>query len=131
VAQDEAVRDLIMQKVLITLLESDIAPRFDLATEVVIATVDGSRSSDQSKTLVLAHPSAEEMCQLILEEGIDVVICGGIEEEFYDYLTWKQVRVIDSVAGPWQRALEGLAAGSLRTGDILFERPGGESHGPE
>jgi predicted Fe-Mo cluster-binding NifX family protein len=117
-----------MQKALITLHENDVAPRFDLATEVVIVSVAREPSGDQSKTLVLAHPSAEDMCQLVLDEGIEVVVCGGIEEEFYDYLTWKEVRVIDSVAGPWQRALEGLRAASLEPGDILHHRSGGEGH---
>jgi predicted Fe-Mo cluster-binding NifX family protein len=118
---------MIMQKALITLLESDVAPRFDLATEVVIAGTAESPSAQDSKTLVLAHPSAEEMCQLILDEGIEVVVCGGIEEEFYDYLTWKDVRVIDAVAGPWERALEDLRAGTLQAGDILHPR--GDSDG--
>jgi hypothetical protein len=51
-----------------------------------------------------------------------VVICGGIEEEYYQYLTWKRVKVLDSVIGDSGEALERLAAGRLQAGDILVER---------
>lgn len=117
------------RKVLITLSENDVAPRFDLATEVVISIIGEDRSVEQNRTIVLAHASAEDLCQLILKEGIHVVICGGIEEEFFDYLTWKKVNVVDSVMGPWERALERFREGALKPGSILFDRRGRKSHG--
>jgi hypothetical protein len=110
----------------VTLLENDVAPRFDLATEVFISEAGQGRSNAEGKTLVLGHPSAEELCQLILDESIEALVCGGIEGELYDYLTWKQVKVVDSVSGPWERALEAYRRGTLRPGDILHTRPGGE-----
>jgi hypothetical protein len=116
-------------KVLITLQENDVAPRFDLATEVFISATGQGGSPAEGRTLVLAHPSAEELCQLILDESIEVLICGGIEGQFYDYLTWKQVAVVDSVSGPWERALDAYRRGKLRPGDILHARPGGEEDG--
>jgi hypothetical protein len=115
----------------VTLHENDVAPRFDLATEVFITVVGQGRSNAGGKTLVLGHPSAEELCQLILDESIDVLICGGIEGEFYDYLTWKQVAVVDSVSGPWERALDAYGRGALKPGDILHARPGGGEDGRE
>jgi hypothetical protein len=118
-------------KVLVTLLENDVAPRFDLATEVFISASGGGPSHAEGKTLVLGHPSAEELCQLILDESIEVLICGGIEGEFYDYLTWKQVAVVDSVSGPWERALDAYRRGALKPGDILHARPGDEGDGSE
>ena len=110
-------------KILITLLENEVAPRFDLATEVLIVTIGGDDSIEDSRTMVLAHASAEDLCQLILAEDIDAVICGGIEEEFFDYLIWKKVQVLDSVMGPWDRALDSFQSGTLKSGAILFERP--------
>ena len=116
------------QKILITLWESDVAPRFDLATEVLISSLGENGSVEQNKTIVLAHESTEDLCQLILTEEVDVVICGGIEEEFFEYLTWKKVRVLDSVMGPWERALERFRKGQLKAGAILFDRPGRKYH---
>ena len=98
--------------VLITVWESEVAPRFDLTTEVMIFSLREDLSVEQDKTIVLAHASNEDLCRLILTENVNVVICGGIEEEFYEYLTWKGVRVLDSILGPWDRALERVRAGS-------------------
>jgi hypothetical protein len=114
------------RKVLITMHENDVAPRFDLTTEVFVATVARGRTPSDGRTLVLAHRSAEELCQLVLDESVDVVICGGIEGEYYDYLVWKQVVVVDSVSGPWERALELFKSGALNPGDILHSRSGGD-----
>lgn len=115
-------------KILLTLSESDVAPRFDLTTEVLIASLREDGSGDKTRTVVLAHASAEDLCQLILNEGINVVVCGGIEEEYFDYLTWKKVRVLDSVMGPWERALDALRAGDLKPGTILVDRLERTSH---
>jgi len=117
------------RKVLITLFENDVAPRFDLATEVLISSLAENGVTAQSKTIVLAHASAEDLCQLIQNEEVDAVICGGIEEEFVDYLTWKKVEVLDSVMGPWERALARFRGGALLVGAVLFDRPERESDG--
>jgi len=118
----------VSQKILITLIESDVAPRFDLTTEVLISSLGEDRSIVDNKTMVLAHESAEDLCQLILTEEVDVLICGGIEEEFFDYLTWKKVNVLDSVMGPWERALDRFRSGDLDAGAILYDRPERKSH---
>jgi hypothetical protein len=56
---------------------------------------------------------------MILTEGITTVICGGIEEEYFQYLTWKKVKVIDSVIGTYDRALEFAKGDRLEPGAIL------------
>jgi hypothetical protein len=113
------------RKVLIALYRDEVAPRFDLATEVLLATVpDGTDegSGDERSTLVLGQASADGLCDLILARGVGTVICGGIEEEYYHYLRWKRVEVLDSVMGPAELALERFKAGVLKAGEILFER---------
>jgi len=110
------------QKLLITLLDSDVSPRFDLTNEVLVATLDEGGRLEESKTIVLAHESAEDLCQLILSEGVHAVICGGIAEEFYDYLVWKKIRVLDSVIGSWEKILEVFRDGRLQPGAILHDK---------
>ena len=109
------------RKVLIPLLRDEVHPRFDLAVEVMLAelTEDGGQ---RQRILVLPHASADELCDLILREGVGTVVCGGLEEEYYHYLRWKRVEVIDGVAGEAALALERYKAGALRSGDILFTR---------
>jgi len=51
-----------------------------------------------------------------------VVVCGGIEKRFYDYLTWKKVLVLDSVMGPLENVLKRLSTHSLAAGAVLHDR---------
>jgi len=108
-------------KALICLYENEVCPRFDLTREVLIASIDKDASVRAEKEVVLPHASLEMLCQMILTEGIQVVICGGIEEEYYQYLKWKNVKVLDSVIGDCQTVLHRLAQGRLKPGDILVK----------
>lgn len=106
-------------KVLIPIYKNEIAPRFDLALEALIVTFGDDGSSIEEKVVVLPHASAEEMCNLILTEKVDTVICGGIEEEYYQYLLWKKIKVFDFVIGPYEIALKRLRENNLKHGEIL------------
>ncbi len=106
------------EKLLIPLHGNDIAPRFDLATEVLIISTD---EKSENKTVVLPQASAEQLCHLILTESANTVVCGGIEEEYYQYLTWKRVKVLDSVIGSWESALELYQKGMLGPGTIIVK----------
>lgn len=110
------------RKVLITLQGGDVAPRFDLSTEILTAAVGEGGAVGEEKMVVLPRASAEDLCQMILREEIGTVVCGGIEEEYYQFLVWKSVEVIDSVVGPWSRALDLLAKRELAAGAVLIER---------
>ena len=112
----------VAKKILIPVYRDDIAPRFDLATEVVIAGFNDEEIIDK-KVIVLPGASAESLCHFILSQGVEVVICGGIEQEHYDYLTWKNVQVFDSVIGRWKLALEKFVKRKLESGAILLRKP--------
>lgn len=107
------------RKALVPISGDEIAPRFDLASEVVIAAGLEEEGRWEEKIVVLPRASAEQLCELVLAEGAEAVICGGIEEEHYQYLAWKRVEVLDSVIGPWTAALERYRRGELKAGDIL------------
>ena len=108
-------------KILITIWRNDVAPRFDLTTEVLIVSLNSEGGVDHRRTVVLPKVSAEDLCHLIITEGITLVICGGIEEEYYQYLTWKEVRVIDSMIGPYKRALDLALAKRLESGSNMMK----------
>jgi predicted Fe-Mo cluster-binding NifX family protein len=109
------------KKLLIPLFGNEVAPRFDLATEVMIVSFDPDWKRIDERLVVLPKASAEELCQLILSERIQVVICGGIEEEYYQYLKWKRVEVLDSIIGSSAAVLDRFMKKSLAAGDILKE----------
>ena len=106
-------------KILITIHLNSIAQRFDLSAEVLIANHDGNRITDEPRTIIMSRPSAEELCNLIIKENVEVVICGGIEERHYKFLTWKKIKVLDSVLGDYWQALELAGEGKLVEGTIL------------
>jgi predicted Fe-Mo cluster-binding NifX family protein len=108
-------------KIMITLFENDVAPRFDLTREIVLVDLNSEQGLTNEKTIVLPRASSEDLCYMILREEVDVVVCGGIEEEFHDYLTWKKVNVIDNVIGPWSWALTCLQDSRLASGMIYHE----------
>ena len=110
------------KKILIPLYGNDVAPRFDLCTEVLIIVGDENHKNRQEKIVVLSQASAEQLCHLILTEDVNVVICSGIEEQYYQYLAWKKVQVIDSVIGPRETVLNRYYEGRLQSGDILFKK---------
>ena len=106
-------------KVLIAIAGNDVAARFDLAAEAVIAQTEKGVAPDEPRLLVLAEPSGDELSGLAVRETVDTVICGGIDELHYEYLTWKKINVIDGVIGPYQEALAALLEGRLAPDAIL------------
>ena len=106
-------------KILIPLHENDVAPRFDLATEALIVTWDKDLGFGERRTVVLPRASADQLCHLIITEGIQTVICNGIEDDYFQYLRWKKIKMIDSVFGTCSSALKRFNAGTLQAGVVL------------
>jgi predicted Fe-Mo cluster-binding NifX family protein len=121
-SEDRKVTSANSARVLIPLMGDDIAPRFDFAPEAVIASMEPTGSVSVEKSIVLSHASAEALCRLIMTEKVDMVVCCAIEEEYYQYLIWKKIKVVDSVAGPYTKVLERLERGEISSGDILLDR---------
>ncbi len=107
------------KKLLIPLHEDDVAPRFDLTTEVLVVELDSDGKVRDKRVLILPHPSSEKLCHLILTEGIEVLICGGVEEEYFNYLTWKKVLVLDNIVGSSRAVVQRYVHGRLNAGDLL------------
>jgi predicted Fe-Mo cluster-binding NifX family protein len=110
------------KKILVTLYRNEVAPRFDLASEVLLVTVDAENREVRRQELVLAHASADDLCDLILDREVAVLITGGMEEEHYHYLRWKRLDVLDGIAGLAEDALARYLRNELESGDILFPR---------
>lgn len=107
-------------KILLTVQGNSIAPRFDQATEIMIAESGGPGGRvAEPRTIILPHRSAEELSDLIVKEGVECVICGGIEESFHKFFTWKKIAVIDGVIGSYAEALQRCLAGELQPGAVL------------
>ncbi len=106
-------------KVLLTLQDNFIAPRFDLATEIIIAEINGNQLTGAPRTIILPRKNAEDLCDLIVKEGVTCVVCGGIEDNYHNFFVWKKIRVLDNVIGSAMEALEQITAGTLEAGCVL------------
>jgi predicted Fe-Mo cluster-binding NifX family protein len=114
-----------MDKILIPLLDNDIAPRFDMATDVLIVSVTrGTEATDkvEKKVIVLDHASPETMCRLAINENIQTIICAGIEDEYHNYLQWKGAKILDDICGPVDDVLESYLAETLSRGKCFYPR---------
>ncbi len=109
-------------KIAIPILGEEIAPRFDLSTEVIILTTSKSKGLLEKKIIVLPRSSPDELCHILLAQDIKTLICGAIEDEYYEFLKWKKLSIYDGVSGPWPYAFERWQTRTLRSGDILFIR---------
>jgi len=108
-----------MEKILIPLLDSEVAPRFDMATDVLVVSCSretNAMGTIKEKVVVLNNASAEAACRLALSENVRTVICAGIESEYYDFLTWKGTTVLDDICGPVDLVLEAYLTGTLDRG---------------
>jgi hypothetical protein len=106
-------------KILITAQGDFVAQRFDLTAEVVIAALQEGQLIGNPRAIIMDRPSPEDLCNMIMEEDIGVVVCGGIEDRHYQFLSWKKIMVIDNVIGDHHSAMIKLLAGELKPGDFL------------
>ena len=109
-------------KLCIPVDQENIAPRFDMAIEVFIILLSVDMAVEEKKTIVLSRSSADELCHLILSENITTLICGAIEDEYYQFLKWKKIKIFDSIAGTWSDAFDKWKQNTLSSGDILSDR---------
>jgi predicted Fe-Mo cluster-binding NifX family protein len=111
-----------IHKITIPLYHEEVAPRFDLATEVLIMILSKGNIIEEKKTIVLSRSSADDLCHLLLSEKINTLICGAIEDEYFQFLKWKKIEVYDSISGPWSKAFRSWSKKALKPGDILSNR---------
>ncbi len=111
-----------IKRIIIPLYKDEVAPRFDLATEVMVAIVFEKNIVEEKKIIVLPRSSPEDLCHRMLAENIDVLICGGIEDEYYQFLKWKKILIFENVSGKWEEAFKGYLEDSLSSGNLLCQR---------
>jgi len=111
-----------LHKLAIPIIGEEIVPRFDLTTEVIILTTAKRSDIQDKKIIVLPRSSPDELCHTLLVQEINTLICGAIEDEYYEFLKWKKIEVFDGVSGAWTLAFERWQTQTLTPGDILFTR---------
>lgn len=111
-------------KILITLRGDQVATRFDMCGEVLIGEAVNGELSGEPRTMLLSGPSADEICSIAIKENITTIITGGMEDEHYQYLLWKKIKLIDRVIGDAAAALSLALAGGLQDSMIIPDSGG-------
>ena len=111
-----------IHKLTIPLYHEEISPRFDLAPEVLFLLISRGNIIEEKRIVALPRPSADDLCHLLLSEKINTLICGAIEDEYYQFLKWKKVKIYDSVCGTWSKAFQLWSKKKLKSGAILSKR---------
>ena len=114
-----------MRKLLIPIQGDVVAPRFDLATEILFAHFTDGQLIGEPKIMIMERPSEESLCQMAVEENITDFVCGGIEEVHYKFLVWKKVRALDRVIGQWRKVMEKVIDGNLNSGEVVHKNSDG------
>lgn len=106
-------------KLMIVISNTDVAPRFDLTVEAVIVEMEKNVPVGKPRVLLISEPSGDELCALAVNEGVNTVICGGIDDVHFEYLAWKKIMVIDGIVGPYEQSLELFSSNRLEPNAIL------------
>jgi len=97
----------------ITLLRNRVSPRCNCADSVLF--VQRHRNSVRSKKSVrVSDLNIPDLFELLIQNRADALICGGITRDSKDFLTGKNLVVIDNVACEKENILKALESGKLK-----------------
>lgn len=111
-----------IHKLTIPLYREEVSPRFDLAPEVLFLLITRGNIIEEKRIVALTRPSADDLCHMLLSEKVHTLICGAIEDEYYQFLKWKKINVYDSVCATWSKAFHLWSKKKLTPGAILSKR---------
>lgn len=99
-------------KIAIPRYGEEIAPCFDVATHFVIYRKEDDKSV-LGENFVCSSPKGVDRVRKLLGEGVDVLICGGINNRYKYMLQMEGVTVISRITGQVEGALKAFLNGEL------------------
>jgi predicted Fe-Mo cluster-binding NifX family protein len=102
-------------KIAIPIYENRISPRFDFSPEMWIIDVEGGEVVRQEK-LPTAHLNLSQRLEQITSNGVDKVICGGIDSYCQSQLGGRGIDVVQDVIGEAEIVFDLFMKGRLRPG---------------
>jgi predicted Fe-Mo cluster-binding NifX family protein len=110
-------------KVAIPIFGNRISPRFDFSPEMWIIEVERGEVVSQEK-LPTANLNLPRRLEQITSNGVDKVICGGIDGFSLNQLGSKGIDVLEDVIGEAETAFDLFMRGRLRPGFCCEKRGG-------
>jgi predicted Fe-Mo cluster-binding NifX family protein len=102
-------------KLAIMLYGTRVAPRFGYSQGVMIVEYGGQEETHRRK-LVVERYLPEQIPELLLKEGVEVVISGGMNHHFQSLFQARGIRVIWGIIGEADDVLAAYQAGKLIPG---------------
>ncbi|PIE31281.1 hypothetical protein CSA56_18855 [candidate division KSB3 bacterium] len=94
---------------------SRVMPRFGYTRNVVIITVENGQSVSH-KHVAITPQNGITLPDLLISEGISVMICGGIHPRFQQFIQKQGIHLIWGIVGEWQDVLQAYLQGTLQSG---------------
>jgi predicted Fe-Mo cluster-binding NifX family protein len=108
-------------RVILCTLNGRIAPKYYDAAQLLLLHIrDGVVAHREVIAVEALEP--DELCSLVLHMKTDVVICGGIRQDYQEKLAGSSVQLIYNVIGNTEEVVERFVEGTLRTGDIVSQQ---------
>jgi len=108
-------------KVAIPIFENRISPRFDFSPEIWVVKVEKGKVVGREK-FSTANLNLPQRLEQITSNGIDKVICGGIDGLSRDQLGSRGIDVVQDVIGDANVVLDLFIKGRLRSGTCCERR---------
>ena len=108
-------------KIAIPIFGNRISPRFDFSPEMWIIDVEGGEVVRQEK-LPTANLNLPQRLEQITSNGVDKVICGGIDGYCQSQLGSKGIDVVQDVIGEAEIVFDLFMRGRLRPGFCCEKR---------
>ena len=105
-------------KIAIPAFHSKVSPRFDTAQELVVLEVTDGTVIKREKQPLQAY-SVSGKIRTLLEQGVDTLICGGIDRLSRQQLGLNRIEVYSWVTGEIDDAVSCFLSNGLNSGTIL------------
>jgi len=98
-----------------------IAPRLDYAQDLLLLTIENGEVVEKRPMRFVSYSFAERM-QLMKDQGVDVLICGGIDHQSMRLLRASGIELYSWVTGEVDDAIKMFLKGDLKPGTMLDSR---------
>lgn len=103
-------------KIAIPVFQDRVSPRFEFAPKLLLATIQDARVVEKQELDLSAFDyDLFQRSALLHKLGVEVFICGGLQDFVMRLLSAQKVRVVTSVYGDAEAALEQFLRGTLLT----------------
>ncbi len=108
-----------MRKIAICQIKGRVAPRYDHSSEIVVFTVNNIGTIEERGVIPIGDLQLEDQTALLSRMRVEVVICGGTQDDCQELMRKYNVRFIDNVIGGVDAVFHRYIMRKLNRGDIV------------